>query len=102
MKIANLAEAYEVNVAPHNFYGHLCSLMNVHFAAAIPNLQIMEIDIDLLPWDDELFTHKPEFEDGCIIVPDRPGWGCDPIEEALEAHPPTGTVGISDMAVGKN
>ena len=28
MKIANLAEAHEVNIAPHNFYGHLCSFIN--------------------------------------------------------------------------
>lgn len=102
MKIANAAEAYEVNVAPHNFYGHLCSLMNVHFAAAIPNLRIMEIDIDRLPWDDELFTHTPEFEDGHIVVPDRPGWGTDPVEDALEAHPPTGATGNADLATRKN
>src|SRR5262249_54209833 len=30
MKIAALAEAHEVNVAPHNFYGHLCTMMNAH------------------------------------------------------------------------
>jgi len=101
MKIANAAEAHEVNVAPHNFYGHLCSLMNVHFAAAVPNLRIMEIDIDRLPWDDELFTHTPDFEDGHILVPDRPGWGTDPVEEALEAHPSTGSVGIADWAMRK-
>ncbi len=102
MKIANLAEAYEVNVAPHNFYGHLCSFMNLHFAAAVPNLRIMEIDVDRLAWDDELFTHKPEFEDGHIVVPDRPGWGTDPVEDALEAHPPTGTTGNADWAMRKN
>ncbi|MEX2615540.1 MAG: mandelate racemase/muconate lactonizing enzyme family protein [Alphaproteobacteria bacterium] len=102
MKIANAAEAYEINVAPHNFYGHLCSMMNVHFAAAVPNLRIMEIDIDRIPWDDELFSHSPEFEDGHIVVPDRPGWGCDPIEEALEAHPPTAVTGNADWAMRKN
>ncbi len=48
MKIAALAEAHEVNVAPHNFYGHLCTMMNAHFAAAVPNLRIMEIDVDRL------------------------------------------------------
>ena len=37
MKIANSAEAHEVNIAPHNFYGHLASFMNLHFAAAVPN-----------------------------------------------------------------
>lgn len=30
MKIASAAEAFEVNVAPHNFPGHLCSMMNAH------------------------------------------------------------------------
>ncbi len=94
MKIANLAEAQEVNIAPHNFYGHLASFMNVHFAAAAPNLRIMEIDIDRLPWDAELFTHVPEFVDGHFVVPERPGWGCEPREEALAAHPPKPTGGL--------
>src|SRR5579862_5359826 len=94
MKIANAAEAHEVNVAPHNFYGHLCTMMNAHFAASVPNLRIMEIDIDRLPWDDELFTHVPPIEAGHLIMPDRPGWGTEPNEEALSAHPPKGTGGL--------
>ncbi len=94
MKIAALAEAHDVNVAPHNFYGHLCTMMNAHFAAAVPNLRIMEIDVDRLPWDKELFTHEPEFENGHLIIPDRPGWGTDPIEEAILAHPPKVTGGL--------
>ena len=88
MKIAALAEAHEINVAPHNFYGHLCTLMNAHFAAAVPNLRIMEVDIDRIAWDHELFTHLPEFDGGELVIPDRAGWGTDPIEEALRAHPP--------------
>ncbi len=75
MKIAASAEAHEVNVAPHNFYGHLSSMMNAHFAAAVPNLRIMEIDIDRLAWDDELFTVVPPIEDGHLIIPDTPGLG---------------------------
>jgi galactonate dehydratase len=88
MKIAAAAEAHEVNIAPHNFYGHLATMMNAHFAAAAPNLRIMEVDIDRLPWDAELFTNAPQFEDGHLIVPDGPGWGTEPEEEALQAHPP--------------
>ena len=83
MKIAASAEAHEVNVAPHNFYGHLCTMMNAHFSAAVPNLRIMETDIDRLAWDHELFTHVPEFVDGYLVMPDRPGWGTEPNEEAL-------------------
>ena len=87
MKIANTAEAFDVNVAPHNFYSHLATMMNVHFAAAVPNLRIMEHDVDRLAWDDALFTNAPIIENGAIVVPDRPGWGCEPIETALAAHP---------------
>ena len=74
MKIAALAEAHEVNVAPHNFYGHLCSFMNAHFAAAVPNLRIMEIDIDRHAWDLELYTRLPEIFDVQLIVSYDPVW----------------------------
>src|SRR5580692_9629915 len=94
MKIANAAEAHEVNVAPHNFYGHLASFMNLHLAAAVPNLRIMEIDVDRLDWDKELFSHEPVFEQGHLSVPDRPGWGCEPNEDAIRAHPPKSAGGL--------
>ena len=87
MKIANAAEAYDINVAPHNFYGHLATMMNVHFAAAVPNLRIMETDIDRLPWDEEIFPTPPVIEDSHILVPDTPGWGCDPDEAVIRNRP---------------
>lgn len=101
MKIANLAAAHEVNVAPHNFYGHLCTMMNAHFSAAVPNLRIMETDIDRIPWDHELFTHVPEIVDGHLVMPDRPGWGTEPVEAAFEAHPSKGKSGLLDYSIGK-
>ena len=94
MKIAAAAEAHEINVAPHNFYGHLCTMMNAHFAAAVPNLRIMEVDIDRITWDHELFSHVPQFVDGHLVLPDRPGWGIEPIEAAIRARPPTDRRGI--------
>lgn len=100
MKIAAAADAHEVNVAPHNFYGHLCTMMNAHFAAAVPNLRIMETDIDRLPWDHELFTHLPEFVDGHLVMPDRPGWGTEPNEEGLRAHPPKSAGGLLNYGRG--
>jgi L-alanine-DL-glutamate epimerase-like enolase superfamily enzyme len=94
MKIAVAADACEINIAPHNFYGHLATMMNAHFAAAIPNLRIMEIDIDRLPWDHEVFTAVPLFENGHLIVPDTPGWGTEPNEEAIRDHPPKAQGGL--------
>ena len=90
LKIAAMADAYEVNVAPHNFYGHLATMMSANFCAVVPNLRIMEIDPDTVPWYDELVTHKPEIKDGHLMVPTRPGWGTDVNEEAVRAHPPRG------------
>jgi galactonate dehydratase len=48
----------------------------------------MEHDVDRLAWDNELFTHAPKIEDGHIIVPQAPGWGTEPNEEAIRAWPP--------------
>jgi L-alanine-DL-glutamate epimerase-like enolase superfamily enzyme len=94
IKIAAAAEAFEVNIAPHNFYGHLATMMNAHFAAATPNLRIMEVDIDRLAWDHELFTTLPQFEKGHIVVPDTPGWGTEPNEDGIRAHPPKTGAGL--------
>jgi L-alanine-DL-glutamate epimerase-like enolase superfamily enzyme len=88
LKIAAMAEAYEMNVAPHNFYGHLCTLMSAHFCAAVPNFRVMEIDIDDVPWKDELVTVPPTIEDGALVVPTRPGWGADIDEAVVRKYPP--------------
>ena len=88
MKIAAAADAHEVNIAPHNFYGHLATIMNAHFAAAVPNLRIVETDIDRVAQDKEVFSAEPVYENGYLIVPDAPGWGIDVVEDALKAHPP--------------
>ncbi len=88
LKIAALAESFEVNVAPHNFYGHLSTLMSAHFCAAIPNFRIMEIDIDDVPWKDDIVTQTPRIENGQLLLPDGPGWGADLNDQAIRAHPP--------------
>ena len=84
MKIAASAEAHEVNVAPHNFYGHLCTMMNAHFAAAVPNLRIMEIDIDRLAVGRRTVQPRAEDRERQLVMPDTPGWGIDPNEEAMQ------------------
>ncbi|MDP6830865.1 MAG: mandelate racemase/muconate lactonizing enzyme family protein [Alphaproteobacteria bacterium] len=88
MKIAAMAEAYEINVAPHNFYGHLSSIMSAHMCAAVPNFRIMEIDVDDVPWKDEIVTYVPEIEDGYLKLPKGPGWGTELNEDVIRAHPP--------------
>lgn len=88
LKIASMADVYETNVAPHNFYGHLCSMISAHFSAAVPNFRIMEIDIDSAPWRDEFYDAMPSIEDGELVLPTRPGWGIEVNEKAVRARPP--------------
>lgn len=88
VKIAAMCDAYEVNCAPHNFYGHLCSFISAHFCASIPNFRIMEIDIDSCPWRDEFVTAVPQIENGELLLPTAPGWGADVNEAAVRARPP--------------
>ena len=88
LKIAAMCEAHEINCAPHNFYGHISTLMSAHFCAAIPNFRIMEIDIDDVPWKDEIVTNPPVIENGVLQVPTGPGWGSELDEKVIAAHPP--------------
>jgi galactonate dehydratase len=88
MKLASLADSYGINVAAHNYHGHLSTLIGAHFAATIPNFRIMEFDVDEMPWAKDLVTHPLEIENGELQVPNRPGWGTDVNEEMLKAHPP--------------
>ena len=90
IKIAAMADTYEVNVAPHNFNGHLGTLMSAHFCAAIPNFRVMEIDIDDVKWKDQLLTVPPVVEAGELLIPTGAGWGAEVNEEVVRAHPPTG------------
>ncbi len=88
LRIADLADVYEVNVAPHNYYGYLSDFITANFAAVIPNLRIMETDIDSVSWRYELYSHAPEIVDGHMLTPTRPGWGTEPLELAIFKHPP--------------
>jgi galactonate dehydratase len=86
-KVGDLAEVYQLNVAPHNYYSHLASFIGATLCATLPNVRIMEIDIDDVPWKDELTTAVPEIKDGYMTVPTGPGWGADLNEEVARAHP---------------
>jgi L-alanine-DL-glutamate epimerase-like enolase superfamily enzyme len=88
LKIASLAEIYEVNVAPHNFYSHLSTFMSAHFSSVVANFRIMEIDVDTVPWYNDLVTVKPHIDQGHLYLSDGPGWGTEVNEEAVLAHPP--------------
>jgi L-alanine-DL-glutamate epimerase-like enolase superfamily enzyme len=87
-KVATMAETYEVNVAPHNYYGHLATAISAHFCAVTPNFRIMEVDVDSVSFRDELFLNAPVIENGDLLLPTGPGWGVEVNERAVRARPP--------------
>jgi galactonate dehydratase len=86
-KIADLAETFEVNCAPHNYYSHLATFISAQWCAAIPNVRILEVDVDDVPWRETLTTAVPEIEGGVLKIPPGPGWGVDVNEDVLREHP---------------
>lgn len=88
LKIASMADTFEVNVAPHNYGSPLLDLISAHFSAAVPNLRTMEFDVDGVPWNEDLLTVPLSLDGGDLLLPTGPGWGAEINEDVLRAHPP--------------
>jgi len=96
-KIAVLAEAHYVTVAPHNPMGPLATAVNVHFSAAAQNFRILEYRLPRgavyvyggteleVREDVTRYVADPYLpKDGYLeLRPDRPGWGVEMDEEAM-------------------
>lgn len=86
-RMATMAEAYNVQLAPHNPNGPLSTLASAHVCASVPNFFRQEYMFNDVPWRDAVLTHPIVVEDGHLILSDRPGLGVDLIEEEMEKHP---------------
>ena len=85
-KIGDLAEVYQLNIAPHNYYSHLSSFISASLSGVLLNVRICETDVDDVPWKDDLVTEVPEVTNGRMKVPTGEGWGTEVNEEAVKAH----------------
>jgi L-alanine-DL-glutamate epimerase-like enolase superfamily enzyme len=74
MKIAHLAEAYNLPVVTH-----LAPEILAHCAAAIPN----GLFVEHMPWSLPLFKQELVVENAEIVLPNEPGLGLEFDEEAL-------------------
>ncbi len=86
-KIANLAETYNVPIAPHCPNGPICTIASAHVAATIPNFFRQEFMAKDVPWADGCLSSPLPVRNGVFDLPDRPGLGFDVDEGQLEAHP---------------
>jgi L-alanine-DL-glutamate epimerase-like enolase superfamily enzyme len=85
-KIATLADAFDVPVAPHNISSPVGSVASVHACATVPNAFALEWHAREVPWWDEMVLGDPLIEDGEIQVPEQPGLGIELNPEVIEDH----------------
>lgn len=73
MKVAHMAEAFNLQVAPH-----MAQLVHMHVCCAIPNLKAMEYANMYLAADEVWYTEFPTQKDG-FLTPyhDKPGLGLE-------------------------
>lgn len=86
-KIAAMAEAFHIQVAPHCYCGPLVGAANIQLAVTLPNFLILE---SLKQWDGfhaTLLKKKIEWQDGHVIPSAEPGLGVELDEAVCEAHP---------------
>jgi galactonate dehydratase len=98
-RIAALAEAHFVTIAPHNPMGPLATAINLHFSATRTNFSILEyrlphgkkyhVDANDMSADtlgSASYVADPYLPvDGYLqLRPDRPGWGVEIDEEVLK------------------
>ena len=85
-KIAGWAEAHYQKLAPHNPLGPVSTAACAHLDFASPLFGVQELSREP-GYLADLFPQQPPFEDGYLLLPERPGLGVDINEEAVADHP---------------
>lgn len=86
-KIAAIAEAGHMSVAPHKPLGPVAGTVALHFDIATSNFVIQEEAVGLVPWFGEVFDHPLRMEDGCWAIPESAGYGLEINERAAARYP---------------
>ena len=87
-KIAAIAEAAHMGVAPHNPMGPVAGAVALQFDLATPNFVIQEEAVGLVPWFEEVCSLYPlAMTDGAWRPPEAPGLGIEIDETAAARYP---------------
>ncbi|MEX0368583.1 MAG: mandelate racemase/muconate lactonizing enzyme family protein [Ruegeria sp.] len=87
-KVAAMAEVFNAQMAPHLYAGPVEWAANIHLAASIPNILLLE-SIET-PFHDALIRGSIRVENGFVAPPETPGLGIEVDEDLARAHPYTG------------
>jgi L-alanine-DL-glutamate epimerase-like enolase superfamily enzyme len=83
LRIAEAAERYGVDFAPHSWHNGLMCMAHAHLVAALPTPRPVELCMIQGPLQWEILANPPTIEKGKLILPDKPGFGVD-LAEGLE------------------
>ncbi len=86
-KIAVMADAYYIWLAPHNPMSPVATAVCSHIAASTPNFLILEYIPDDRPPRSEVVKNPLKIEDGYLKIPEKPGLGIELNEEVAIKYP---------------
>jgi galactonate dehydratase len=86
-RIAAMAHAHGVAVAPHNPSGPVSTAANVQIGAGMVNFRLLELQWGETAWRSELIVPEERFERGTIRAPVRAGFGIRLNDALAKSHP---------------
>jgi galactonate dehydratase len=98
-RIAAVADAELIGVAPHNPNGPIAGAAALHFDVSTPNFVIQEEMSGAVPWYDDVVRTPMRREGNHWLVPDEPGLGVEVDEREAAKHPYEPEVAASAAAV---
>ncbi len=96
-KIAGMAEAHYVQIAPHLYCGPVEAAANIQISACSPNFLIQESIERFDNFHAKILKKPIQWDSGFIIPPCAPGLGVELDEEVAEAHPYDGSALFPEM-----
>jgi 2-dehydro-3-deoxyphosphogalactonate aldolase len=86
-KIAGMAEAQHVQIAPHLYCGPIVGAANIQLAACSPNFLVLEGIERWQGFHAEILRKPIQWEDGYVIPSREPGLGVELDEAVARANP---------------
>jgi galactonate dehydratase len=87
-KIAAMADAQDLRVAPHCSIGPVALAACLHFDVSTPNFLIQEAFAEFdVPWRNDLVGGWNMLKNGEFVLSDAPGLGLELDESAIASHP---------------
>jgi galactonate dehydratase len=85
-RIADIADAHYVPIAPHNVSSPLGMMAACHVMASVPNFLVMEFHGREIPWWEDLCEgDKPFLEKGWMPLSEKPGIGVELNDRAAQS-----------------